>query len=146
MYCAQKKYKAGDPTHSSPEDRYDKRYVNASDSVIIIMETSLLGVVGSVSDIAVVVIWAFLLLARSQHALEGNAHRCDTQYGAPLGSEDRRADMSIGIHMGMDWRLVLVVHDELDSRRGDGILAVEADLEDKDLALVEALSEDLDGK
>jgi len=110
------------------------------------METSLLGVVWSVPNVAVVVVWAFLLLARGQHALKGYAYRRDAQHGAPLGPEDRGADVAVRINVRMNGRLVLVVHYELDGRRRDGILAVEAELEHEGLSLVEALPKNLDGE
>lgn len=85
--------------------------------VVIVMESGLLGVVRSSPNIAVVICWSFLLLARCEHALQCDANSDDAKDGGPFIAKDRGADVSIRVNMGVDWCLISVADDELHGRR-----------------------------
>jgi len=84
--------------------------------IIIIMKQCLLWVLWCISHISIVIDWPFLFLARCQHTLQGNADCHNAQDRRPFISQNRRAYMSIGIHMWMNWSLLPIRYNKLDGR------------------------------
>lgn len=110
------------------------------------MESCLLRVVRGVTDVTVIVRGSFFLLARREHALQGDADGGHAEDWRPLIAKNGCTNMSIGINMRVYRRLLPVCDDELDSGRGYRVLAVKPELQHVLLPLVERLSHDLDGE